>query len=393
MPGRAGRRARAGTNGAGGRYGTTAVTAGHRQRPVQVGEEHTAGSAGTPGPRTAPDRSAAPGRARAAPGRGVPDTAARPAGAPAPGGAEVDETHRLERRRTHRAEAEGGAPGGRLDEVHEDVGSRPRCSRRGITGGRTRIAGEFPRLRRGRGGRQLPLYAELSAAVADDDRVLRLPAGPAEGQAAADAALRRDRRSSDGPPAGPDQLRATDPGRRGTGSARRCSPRFTQTNEPARCAALRHGSRRHRRAGRPGRGRVVGRPLPLYRSLQLRVPTAVRGPAHPRSPDHVHDQPVPVPDRLPQVAARVGIDQNPLDPAESGRPGVAAGAGVARAEPRGPARTARRGGPASQPREPATVLTGDLVDRLPEALDLLPAGCSTGGLTHRRARVPGAGSP
>jgi hypothetical protein len=75
------------------------------------------------------------------------------------------------------------------------------------------------------------------------------------------------------------------------------------------------------------------------------------------------------------VVARVGIDRNPLDPAD---PDVRAWL-----------RALIWPGPNAAPRrerldaaaeiaaaEPATVLTGDLVERLPDALALLPPGCT-----------------
>ena len=85
--------------------------------------------------------------------------------------------------------------------------------------------------------------------------------------------------------------------------------------------------------------------------------------------------PVPVPDRLPDVVARVGIDQNPLDPADPDDrawlraliwPGGNAAARLERLD----------AAAAIAAQEPATVLTGDLVDRLPEALDRLPSDCT-----------------
>ena len=96
--------------------------------------------------------------------------------------------------------------------------------------------------------------------------------------------------------------------------------------------------------------------------------------------------PVPIPDRSPDVAARVGVEQNPLDRADpddrawlraliwpgpkfvpsAATPGCGTGG-----------RRGRRGPPCS---------TGDIIDRLPAALDLLPPDCTPGGLPHRRAR-------
>ena len=84
---------------------------------------------------------------------------------------------------------------------------------------------------------------------------------------------------------------------------------------------------------------------------------------------------MPVPDRLPDVVARVGIDRNPLDPADPDDrawlraliwPGPNAGA---------PAASGWTPRPRS-PREPATVLTGDLSTGSRRRWSLLPAGCT-----------------
>jgi hypothetical protein len=88
-----------------------------------------------------------------------------------------------------------------------------------------------------------------------------------------------------------------------------------------------------------------------------------------------HVEGVPVPERLPDVVARVGIDRNPLDPADP--------------DDRARLRALNWPGPNAAPRrdrldaaaeiaaaEPATVLTGDLVDLLPAALERLPADCT-----------------
>jgi len=85
--------------------------------------------------------------------------------------------------------------------------------------------------------------------------------------------------------------------------------------------------------------------------------------------------PVPVPGRLPGIVARVGIDRNPLDPADP--------------DDRAWLRALIWPGPNAAPRrdrldaaaeiaaaEPATVLTGDLIDLLPAALERLPADCT-----------------
>jgi len=238
---------------------------------------------------------------------------------------------------------------------------------------RSRIASEFRGFVEAAAAAPSPLYAELSAAVADDDVVLDFLVD-----------LPRTRQQPmllfgaiaflDGPPAGPEQLRAAI---RNDGERIRETmlSRFTQTNEPARCAAL-----------LTALGDITG-PVGLVEvgssaGLCLypdRYSYEFDGrPLGPRSAVHLTTTttgPVPVPERLPHVAARVGIDRNPLDPADPDDrawlralvwPGPNAAARLDRLD--------AAAGIAGQ--EPATVLTGDLIDRLPEALDLLPAGCT-----------------
>jgi hypothetical protein len=85
--------------------------------------------------------------------------------------------------------------------------------------------------------------------------------------------------------------------------------------------------------------------------------------------------PVPVPERLPEVVARVGIDRNPLDPADpDDRAWLRA---LIWPGPNAAPRLERLDAAAEiAAREPATVLTGDLVDLLPAALERLPADCT-----------------
>ena len=218
-----------------------------------------------------------------------------------------------------------------------------------------------------------PLYAELARAVAGDEDLLRFL-----------AELPRPKRQPNllfgtvqylyGTPAGPAQLRswvARDPER--VGAVMRA--RATQTNEAARCAALLpllasfDGPLALIEVGAaaglclyPDRysydydGTVVGAPSPVH----LTCTTTGSGPQ---------------PGRLPQVAARIGVDLNPLDPADEDHrawlralvwPGPYAEARLARLEA---ACTIAR-------REPAVMLTGDLRERLPEALDRVPGGCT-----------------
>jgi hypothetical protein len=238
---------------------------------------------------------------------------------------------------------------------------------------RSRIARNYRSFAEAAAAGNSPLYATLSVAVAEDDLVLDLLEG-----------LPGDRRQPMlllgamaflcGAPAGPDELhaRVRDDGDR---IRETMLTRFTQTNEPGRCTALitalgdidgpvglvEVGSS----AGLclyPDRysyefdGRAVG----VRSAVHLTCTTT---------------GPVPVPERLPDVVARVGIDRNPLDPADP--------------DDRAWLRALIWPGPNAAPRlerldaaaaiaaaEPATVLTGDLVERLPDALALLPPDCT-----------------
>ncbi|WP_324273880.1 DUF2332 domain-containing protein [Blastococcus brunescens] len=218
-----------------------------------------------------------------------------------------------------------------------------------------------------------PLYAELAAAVAGDeellDFLLALPAPKRQPNLLFAAVT-----FLHGTPRGPAELR----GRvRDDGERVRATmlARFTQTNEPGRCAAL-----------VTALGAVEG-PVGL-----IEVGSAAGLCLYPdrysydfdgrfvgrRSAVHLTCSttgPVPVPDDVPEVVARVGVDRNPLDPADAGDqawlraliwPGPSEGARLDR--------LAAAAELAAQ--EPPTVLRGDLVDRLPEALALLPAGCT-----------------
>ncbi|MFL6097703.1 MAG: DUF2332 domain-containing protein, partial [Blastococcus sp.] len=151
--------------------------------------------------------------------------------------------------------------------------------------------------------------------------------------------------------------------------------RATQTNEPARCAAL-----------LPLLARLDG-PLALVEvgasaGLCLypdRYSYEYDGrPVGARSPVHLTSTTtgdVPLPGRLPDVVARIGIDLNPLDPADPDDrawlralvwPGPNAEDRLRRLDA-----AAKLAG-----QEPARMLSGDLVDRLPDALALVPAGCT-----------------
>jgi hypothetical protein len=151
--------------------------------------------------------------------------------------------------------------------------------------------------------------------------------------------------------------------------------RATQTNEAARCAALLplltsiDGPLALIEVGAsaglclyPDRysydfdGTAVGAPSPVH----LTCTTTGRGPR---------------PGRLPEVVARIGVDLNPLDPADADDrawlralvwPGPNAEARLRRLE--AACEIARQ--------EPAIMLTGDLRERLPDALDRVPDGCT-----------------
>jgi hypothetical protein len=218
-----------------------------------------------------------------------------------------------------------------------------------------------------------PLYAAFASAVADDPDLLRfvtgLPAGkrhPTLLLAAVqylhgtlpDAAEFRRRLLGD-----LDRVRTT------------VLQRATQTNEPARCAALLPLLDRlpgplalvevGASAGLclyPDRyayeydGVPVGGPSPV----RLTCATAGSG---------------PVPRGLPEVVARIGVDLHPLDPTDPGDlawlraciwPGPAA-------QPRLARLTAAAGIAAA---DPPRLLAGDLLERLPDALALVPPGAT-----------------
>jgi hypothetical protein len=216
-----------------------------------------------------------------------------------------------------------------------------------------------------------PLYAELATGVAGDREVLRfladLPAGKRQpmllfatlqylGGPPRDAADLHERVLGDR-----DRVRAT------------MLERATQTNEPARCTAL----------------------LPLLGALRQPLALVEVGssaglclypdrygyeydgtPVGPPSTVHLRcttSGDVPPPDRVPQVVARIGIDLNPLDPTDPDDrawlrslvwPGPMAADRLARLDAAAEIVCA----------DPPRVLVGDLVERLPEAVQLAPAG-------------------
>lgn len=225
---------------------------------------------------------------------------------------------------------------------------------------------------------EAPVYSALAAAVAGDRDVLGflsgLPAGKRQptlflaalrflGGVPADGAELRDRVACDAP-----RLRTT------------MLARATQTNEPARCAAL-----------LPALAMIEG-PLALVEvgaSAGLCLYPDRYGyqyderPVGPPSPVRLRcttSGSVPVPTALPEVVARIGVDVNPLDVTEPDHldwlralvwPGPVEAERLRRLDAAAAIAAA----------EPPTLLSGDLLDRLPDALALVPVG-STPVIVH-----------
>jgi Uncharacterized protein conserved in bacteria (DUF2332) len=218
-----------------------------------------------------------------------------------------------------------------------------------------------------------PVYSALAGAVADDPDALRFLADLPSGKrnppllfaalrfldgVPADAAALHDRVTADA-----DRLRHT------------MLTRHTQTNEPARCAALLpalamiDGPLALVEVGTsaglclyPDRYSYEfdGRPVGSRQQVHLRCATS---------------GPVPLPAALPHVVARIGIDLNPLDvtdPADLAWLRALVWPGPIEAE-----RLRRLDAAAVvAAQEPPTLLAGDLLDRLPDALALVPAGAT-----------------
>jgi len=222
-----------------------------------------------------------------------------------------------------------------------------------------------------------PHYAALARAVADDPLVLDLLLGLPRikrqpnlllavlrllGGVPADGADLHDRVAADG-----DRIRAE------------MLARATQTNEPARAASL-----------LPALARVVG-PLALVEvgcSAGLLLQLDRYGYAY-RTAAGVHrvggrdglvlectvDGELALPDDVPQVVHRVGIDRNPLDPADPDT--VAWLRALVWPGPQEEARLARLGPAlALAAAHPHERVTGDLVEALPGVLAALPAGAT-----------------
>ncbi|MGY1808451.1 DUF2332 family protein [Blastococcus sp. SYSU D00669] len=217
-----------------------------------------------------------------------------------------------------------------------------------------------------------PRYAELAAAVARDPAVLDFLAGLPDGKGRQPPLLFAALRFLFGDVRDPAELHRLVVGHADR-LRRTVLSRSTQTNEPARCAALLPVL-----AALPGPLSLVevgssaglclypdrysyeydGRPVGLRSPVHLRCTTSGEG---------------PVPERVPEVVARIGIDLDPLDPADPDDlawlrtlvwPGPPAAERLARLDAAAAIAAA----------EPAQVLRGDLVDRLPDALELVAPG-------------------
>jgi hypothetical protein len=218
-----------------------------------------------------------------------------------------------------------------------------------------------------------PAYSVMAAVVANDRDVLRFLATLPQGKRAPTllfAALR----FLGGVPADGTDLR-----RRIVDGADRLRDtmlaRATQTNEPARCTAL-----------LPALARIDG-PLALVEvgtsaGLCLypdRYSYEYDGrPVGPRREVHLRcttSGPFPLPDRLPHVVARIGIDLNPLDVTDTDdRAWLRALVWPGPTEEERLQRLDAAAAVAAQ--DPPTLLAGDLVERLPDALALVPDGAT-----------------
>jgi len=238
---------------------------------------------------------------------------------------------------------------------------------------RRSLAGQYREFAEVQAAPVSPRYAELTRAIAADDAILdfllTLPVGKQQpnlllgalrylhGGVAADAAQLHTWVVQDA-----DRLRTT------------MLARSTQTNEPARCAAvlpllaairgpvalIEVGSSAGLCLYPDQYGyRYDGVPVGSPSSVQLTCTTSGEG---------------PVPQRLPDVVHRGGIDLHPLDPGDADDLAWLQALIWPGDHDRGRRLTAAA---AIAAREPATVLTGDLVELLPEAVAAAPPNCTT----------------
>jgi hypothetical protein len=220
---------------------------------------------------------------------------------------------------------------------------------------------------------EAPVYSALAAAVAEDRDILRFLAGLPRGKRQPTLLFAALRFLGSLPPDGATLREQVLSDSERLGATMRA--RATQTNEPARCAAL-----------LPALAMIDG-PLAL-----IEVGTSAGlcmypdrysyeyddRPVGPRRDVHLHcttSGPVPLPATVPQVVARIGIDLNPLDitdPDDLAWLRALVWQGPVEAE-----RLQRLDAAAAvAAKEPPVLLTGDLVERLPDALALLPAGAT-----------------
>jgi len=218
-----------------------------------------------------------------------------------------------------------------------------------------------------------PLYAEFARAVAGDERILRFLAGLPVGKRQPNL-LFAAVQYLHGTAADADEFR-----RLVLDDAERVRTtmlaRATQTNESARCAAL-----LPLLSTIPGPlalievGASAG--LCLYPDRYAYDYDGVRiGPSSPVTIRCAVSGDGPVPVVVPEVVARIGIDLNPLDITD---PDVRAWLrALVWPGPQAAERLARIDAAAEVAgHDPARMLRGDLLERLPEALDLMPAGAT-----------------
>ena len=214
-----------------------------------------------------------------------------------------------------------------------------------------------------------PRYAQLAAAVAEDDDVLAFLGTLPRPKRQANLLLGALSFLHGGPPVDGGQLHE-----RVVGDADRLRAtmlaRATQTNEAARCAAL-----LPLLAGLPGPlalievGASAG--LCLYPDRYGYEYPGVRvGPGSPVELRCAVTGAGPVPTGVPQVVRRAGIDLNPLDPADPDDVGWLQALIWPGMEER---RDRLAAAAAIAAREPAEIVRGDLVEELPGLVARMPA--------------------